>query len=105
MFGPLDQQPRGLNFKIDMSRAAQNDECLNAIPENFDFSSGIPKNFLMPAFSKSNIAVIPPWRRVNIKQIQSKQDKKIESVPTNLTNSTTPKTEPVPEIQTNSTSP
>ena len=74
MFGPLNQQPRNLNFKIDMSKAAQNDDCLNAIPENFEFSSGIPKNFLLPAFSKSNIAVIPPWRRVNIKSIPSSQD-------------------------------
>ena len=74
MFGPLNQQPRSLNFKIDMSKAAQNDDCLNAIPENFEFSSGIPKNFLLPAFSKSNIAVIPPWRRVNIKSIPSSQD-------------------------------
>ena len=74
MIGPLNHQPRSLNFKIDMSKAAQNDECLNAIPENFEFSSGIPKNFLLPAFSKSNIAVIPPWRRVNIKSIPSSQD-------------------------------
>ncbi len=57
-----------------MSKAAQNDDCLSAIPENFEFSSGIPKNFLLPAFSKSNIAVIPPWRRVNIKSIPSSQD-------------------------------
>lgn len=57
-----------------MSKAAQNDDCLSAIPENFEFSSGIPKKFLLPAFSKSNIAVIPPWRRVNIKSIPSSQD-------------------------------
>lgn len=36
-----------------MARAAQNDDCMNSIPDNFDFKKGIPNNFLLPAFSKS----------------------------------------------------
>jgi len=39
---------------------------LNSISDSYDFKSGIPKNFLYPAFSKSQIAVLPPWRRVSI---------------------------------------
>lgn len=40
---------------------------MNAIPDNFDFKNGMPSKFLSFGFSKSQIAVIPPWRRVNIK--------------------------------------
>ena len=56
---------RSLNFYDDMAKVAQNDDCQTAIPNNFNFTEGIPDSIAKPAFSKNEIYVVPPWRRPN----------------------------------------
>ena len=48
-----------------MAKVAQNDDCQTAIPNNFNFTEGIPDSIAKPAFSKNDIYVVPPWQRPN----------------------------------------